>query len=89
MKGTGDNRYIPDSITQVALVLSHTTWQVTQQFHLRFDQAFHSIKQIKLTTKWRVATGFEKDLDSDNKRKSIMSKGNRKPRNKKAKKKSL
>ena len=52
----------------VALVLNRMTGRVSPQFHVRYDESFHTTKQLKIETRWRIATGFEQENESARKR---------------------
>ena len=49
----------PQHNQSVALVLNRLTGRVSPQFHVRFDNSFHSTTQLTLKTQWQNATGFE------------------------------
>ena len=50
----------PEHGRNVALVLNRYTGLVSPQFHVKFDDTFHTVKDVKLQSLWQEKAGFIK-----------------------------
>lgn len=62
----------------VALVLNRTMGYVSLQFHVKFDNGFHTMKQENLTSTWQQATYFTKKSPRDHQHSGIVKNKKRK-----------
>jgi len=48
----------------VALVLNPETGRASPQFHVKFDDSFHTVEQERIDSKWQEKSGFRQQDDS-------------------------
>ena len=61
----------------VALVINIHTGYVSPQFHIKFDETFHTVRQEKWNATWLTSTGFLKEIKRISPKEDTNTPGNR------------